>query len=125
MRSSVLVMHRCVPLRRQQAGRVDAASSNVPGAISEKPITANRKSVDTRCTVPWYILPLYLGNGKRVRDIFVYSLAATILGSRVLWGRLVAGLVACGRLSIGLPGCIQRTGRRVANLMPLAFCHLK
>jgi hypothetical protein len=71
MRSSVLVMHRCVPLRRQQAGRVDAASSNTPGAISEKPITASRTRVDARCTVPWYILPLYLGNRKRVRDMKV------------------------------------------------------
>jgi hypothetical protein len=43
--------------------------------------------------------------------IFVYSRAATNLGSPASWGRLVA----CGRLAIGLPAGAQSAGRRVAN----------
>jgi hypothetical protein len=45
---------RWAPLRRQHAGRTDAACIQTAGAISNKPIAANRVIADTRRTVPYY-----------------------------------------------------------------------
>jgi hypothetical protein len=65
----------CLPLRRQQAGRLGSTAINAAGAVSQKPIAANSAIAEARRTVSFYGGCAGLGNRHPVCHTVCYVAA--------------------------------------------------